>query len=198
MASGQSRIGVWNAALDLLKENPLASIDDALTDSVGKWLQRNYDQRRDYMLGRYWWKFAMTRVELASAGTPAWGWSNKFALPADCIRFVPPTYSGEWNGIPIPFEEEGGEILCDKDGALRLRYVRRVQEEGLWSNDFCEVMAQSLAYSMAHWLTGKQSMVQQLGQQLEATIAEVRKVGGMQTAPESYYDSNILDERSSY
>jgi hypothetical protein len=191
MPSQRSRIDVWNGALDMIEEQPLSSDQD--TSFSGRWLQRNYAQKRDYMLGRYYWKFARKRVVLApDTVTPAWDWQYRYLLPADCIRIVPPTYDGSWNGTPIPYEEEEGYLLCDQPTSLRLRYVARIEEEGLWSNDFVAVMELYLALTMAHRMTGKQSFVERLKQDLTDTINEVKSVAAGQVAQEAYYDSDVL------
>lgn len=197
MSSGLARIDIWNGALDILHEAPLASTSD--TGAVALWLSRNYGQARDFMLGRYYWKFAMKRASIAADATsPEWGWLNRYALPADIIRLVPPTEDGEWNGTPIRYEQEGNYLLCDWTGALRLRWVARIEQEGLWSNDFCQVMQQRLALGMAHWLTGKQSMVSELKDTLKETLAEVKQVAAVQVAQETYYDTDILLQRIDY
>ena len=197
MASGRSRIEVWNSALDVLKEAPLNDPGD--DDPIAKWLSRNYAQQRDYLLGRYYWKFAMARTEIpAASSAPTWGWSASFAIPPNCLRIVPPTIDGSWNGHPVLFEEEGGYILCNIEGAMRLRYVKRVEQEGLFSNDFCEVLSLRLAMAMSHWMTGKQSMTQQIRDMYSETFAEVKDAATVQVAAESYYDSDILDERVNF
>lgn len=191
MASGRSKTEVWNGALDYIEEQPVSSDQD--TSFSARWLARNYPQKRDYMLGRYLWKFARKRVILApETAAPAWEWLYAYRLPADCIRLVPPTYDGSWNGTPIPFEEEEGLLLCDQPTSLRLRYVARIDEEGLWSNDFVAVMELYLALCMAHRITGKQSFVERLDVQLKETLREVKDVAAGQVAQEKYYDSDVL------
>lgn len=198
MASLQTKIQIWNMALDLLKEQPLASVSDAT--ATARWLTRNYDQQRDYLLqNTYLWKFALDRVQVPADGTaPAWNWDYRYLLPTDCLRIVPPTADGSWDGTPIPFEEESGYLLCNAAPPLRLRYIKRVTNEGLFSNGFCEVLSIRLALRMAHWVTGKASMVQTLQQTFTQTLNDVKAVAAVQVAQDHYYDTDILDARSSY
>lgn len=185
-------------ALDRLKEQPLSSVDDVTV--VAKWLTRNYDQQRDYLLqNTYLWKFAMDRASIAADGTaPSFGWAYRYLLPTDCLRFIPPTYEGEWDGTPFSFEEESGYLLTDATAPLKLRYIKRVTNEGLFSNGFCEVLALRLALLMSHWVTGKASMTQTLQQTFEQTLRDVKAVNAVQVAQDHYYDTDILVERATY
>lgn len=198
MASLQTKIQIWNMALDRLSEQPLSSTAD--TSAPALWLSRNYDQQRDFLLqNTYLWKFAMDRASIAADGTtPAWGWANRFLLPTDCLRPVPPTVDGAWNGVPIPFEVEGEYLLCDQGGPLRLRYIKRVTNEGYFSNGFCEVLSLRLAMLMAPWLTGKASVTAAVQKAFMDTLAEVKAVNAVMVAQDTYYDTEILTARSTY
>jgi hypothetical protein len=180
-----------------LSEQPLASVND--TTSIAKWLQRNYDQQRDYLLERYYWKFALKRELLAADPVaPAWYWQYRYAIPADCLRLIPPTENGQWNGTPISFEQESGYLLCNVEGGLRFRYISRVTQEGLFSNGFCECLSLRLAYKMAHRMTGKQSMVAEITGLYREAMAEVKDAEAVQVASEAYYNTDILDDRVDY
>ena len=198
MASLQTKIQIWNMALDRLKEQPLSSVSDVTATAL--WLTRNYDQQRDYLLqNTYLWKFAIDRTSLAADGTaPSWGWANRYLLPTDCLRFIPPTVDGSWDGTPVPYEEEGGYLLTEATSPLRLRYIKRVTNEGLFSNGFCEVLALRLALLMSHWVTGKASMTQTLQAVFDRTLADVKEACAVQVAQDHYYNTDILAERSSY
>lgn len=197
MGSLQTKIGIWNAALDVLREAPLSATTD--TDATALWLNRNYNQQRDYLLERYIWKFALTRSAIAADGAaPAWGWTNRYAIPTDALRILPPTHDGEWNGTPLPFEQESGYLLLNSAGPLRLRYINRITNEGTMSNGYCECLALRLATRMAHWITGKQSMVAEIGKAYTATLNEVKTTEAGQVASDDYCDTDILTERSTY
>lgn len=197
MPSQQTKIQIWNMTLDLLKEQPLSATTD--NTHFAKWLGRNYDQQRDYLMERYLWKFALTRDEIAADGTaPSWGWLYRYLIPAQALRFIPPTIDGSWNGRPIPFEQEGGYILTNHAGPLRLRSILRITNEGLFSNGFVECLSIRLAARCAHWATGKQSMFDKLTQLYTTTIEEVKQTEAVQVAGAAYYDDDILDERSAY
>lgn len=197
MGSQQTKIQIWNMALDVLREQPLAATTD--TGATAKWLTRNYDQQRDFLMERYLWKFALTRVRIAADSVaPAFNWTYRYLLPTDSLRFIPPTYDGTMEGQPIPFEEESGYLMCDVPGPLKLRYILRTTNEGLFSNGFCECLSLRLAYRMAHWITGKQTMTQEIGKLYAQTLSDVVQTHAVQVSSISYYDDDILAERSAY
>lgn len=199
MGSQQSKIQIWNMALDVLREQPLASDTD--NSATARLLARNYEQQRDYLLERYLWKFALERASLPADGTPpSYGWKYRYLLPTDSLRFVPPTYDGSIEGQPIPFEEEGGYLLTNVGAPLKLRYIRRTTNEGLFSNGFCECLSLRLAMRIAHWMTGKQSMTQQIQDLYKGTLAEVVQTHTVQVSTVGYYayDDDILAQRSAY
>ena len=197
MGSLNTKIMIWNMALDLLREQPLAATSDE--KATAKWLTRNYDQQRDYLLERLPWKFALDRDEIAADATaPAWGWSYRYLLPTDALRIIPLTRDGSWSGPLVPYEIEGSYILCDFSGPLRLRYVNRITNEGSFSNAFCEVLAARLATKMAHWMTGKASMVDQLRGIYTTTFDEVKDTEAVQRAAEAYYNTDIAEQRSEF
>lgn len=199
MGSLQTKIAIWNMALDHLREAPQSSTTDE--DPYGKWLQRNYDQQRDYLLGRYLWKFAMARDKIsAESAAPSFGWAYQYVMPSDMIRLIPLTQNGTWMGTPVPYELESNAngdqvVLCDVAGPLPIRFIRRITNEGKFTNDFCEVLGLRLARRMAHWATGKATLVQTLDAMMKETLSDVLQTEAFQTLGGMYYDDDIAATR---
>jgi hypothetical protein len=197
MGSLQTKIQIWNMALDILREQPLSSTTD--NDPAAKWLSRNYDQQRDYLLERSLWKFALARASIAADSVaPAFGWAYRYLMPNDLVRLIPPTYNGVWMGTPIPYEKDGDYLLCNVGGPLNIRYVKRVTNEGLFTNSFVQLLSLRLARSMSHWMTGKQSMTQMVDAMLKEAWNETREMEAFQLAGGSYYDTDLTDAREAY
>lgn len=197
MGSLQTKIQIWNMTLDILKEQPLASVSDAKATAL--WLARNYDQQRDFLMESMLWKFALTRASIAADGTaPSWGWTYQYTAPTDCMRIIPPTYSGIWMGTPIPYESENSKIMMNVAGPLYLRYITRITNEGLFTNGFVEVLSLRLARKLAHWMTGKASMIESIDTQLKETLDIVRTTEAVQLAGGRYYDDDIAQEREAF
>jgi len=149
---------IANLALDILKEGPIGSIEDARP--TARWLKRNFDISRDALLEETEWDFATRRVSLpADTDGPAFGWDYSYTLPADSIRVIPLTVDGEEEGDPIPHSVEGGKVLTDAPPALKLIYVFRCEDYARYPATFVDVLSARLATRMAHWLTGKSNYV---------------------------------------
>lgn len=148
-----------NMALDLLDEAPISSLEDQRP--IGKWLKRNFAVTRDSVLERANWNFALKRAALPEDSTaPAFGWSYAYSLPGECLRVIPLTHDGTSEGYPVAHEIEDRKIFTNLGGPLRVRYVFRNENYGVYPACFQEALAGRLAMKMAHFLTGKSSYVQ--------------------------------------
>lgn len=155
---------ICNLALDILKEAPIGSINDARP--IAEWCKRNFAVSRDSLLSRADWNFAMKRASIpADSDKPAFGWARSYTLPADCIRLVPLTACGNYEGTPIPHEVENGKVLTNATGPLKVRYVGRTEDYARYPACFVEALSAYMAMKAAHWVTGKQGY-QQIAQAL--------------------------------
>lgn len=183
-----------NMALDVLKEAPIDSIED--NRPIARWLKRNFYVTRDSVLAAADWNFAIKRATLSADSTaPAFGWEYAYTLPSDCIRIIPLTCAGEIEGRPIPHEVEGGKILTNASAPLKLRYIYRNENYGLYPASFQEALAGRLGMKMAHWLTGKQSYAQIANSMYNDALSRAWTLDAMQgTAPRAA-DSEWIDTR---
>jgi len=155
---------ICNLALDILKEAPITSIED--NRPIAMWCKRNFAVSRDSVLSRADWNFALKRASIPADSTPPeFGWAKSYTLPSDCLRLIPLTTCGHYEGVPIPHEVEGGRVLTDHAGPLRVRFVARIENYNRYPPIFIEALAGYLAMKCAHWLTGKQGY-QQIAQGL--------------------------------
>lgn len=154
-----SATDIANQALDLLVEAPVSSLEDQRP--IGKWLKRNFAVTRDSVLERANWNFALRRKAIpADSAAPAFGWSYAYSLPGECLRVLPLTHDGTSEGYPVNHEIEDRKIFTNLGGPLRVRYVFRNENYGVYPACFQEAVAGRLAMKMAHFLTGKSSYVQ--------------------------------------
>lgn len=150
---------IANRALDILKEAPITSLTD--DRPIARWLNRNFSVTRDALLERWEWNFAIERKEIAAdAEAPAFGWDYAYTIPTGWLRVIPLTECGTREGRRVPHEIEGGKILTNLSGPLKVRGVKRNENYGLWPSSLQQALSASLAVKMAHWLTGKTSYVQ--------------------------------------
>lgn len=183
MPSALSITDIANMALDYLEEAPLQSIDD--DRSVARWMKRNFWPIAWGLMRAHPWNFAITRASLTAAGTaPAFGWLYSYAMPSDSLRLLPVTCSGYEDADPIKHKVEGSSILTNQAAPLKIRYIKRIDNTGLFDNNFCDALAIALAQKAAHFVTGKQSYAQTLQPILANAIAEAQRVDSLEGTPE--------------
>lgn len=184
MASLLDETAICNLALDRLMEAPIASFDDP-DNHVGRWMRRNFWATVWMLLRRHPWNFAITRAQLATLSEkPAFGWGYAYQLPVDCLRPLPLTVDGTLNGRDIPHKIEGDRIVTNHAGPVLLRYVRRVENTGEFDTLFVEALVCTLASSAAHFITGKQGMVQTMADFARMALEEARGLNALEGTPE--------------
>jgi hypothetical protein len=150
---------ICNLALDTLKEAPISSL--AEERPIARWCNRNFATQRDAALSMANWNFAMKRQSIAvDATAPAFGWKYAYTLPAGCVRLLPLTHDGTDEGSPVAHVVEGGKVLANMAGPLRVRFVNRATNYDAYHPLFVDYLSARLARRMAHWLTGKTSYLQ--------------------------------------
>lgn len=196
MGSLLTKLDIYNMALDHLKEEAMSSIGEA--SAPASWLNRNYNQQRDYLMSKHWWKFAMSRSAIAADPTPpSFGWQYRYAQPTDILRLYPLTWDGELNSAMVDYEIEGNFILTNQAPTLKVRYTRRETTEGNFSNLFCEVLGLRLAARMAHFMTGKENMVSTLSAFYRDELQQAVLLDCLQAHGQDYYDDDIIGIRYS-
>jgi hypothetical protein len=191
---------ICNMATDMLREAPISSMDDGTPEA--DWFQRNYAQTRDASLIEHPWNFALRRHALpASSEAPVNDWAYAYDLPTDCLRVLPLRAGGRYEGAMVPFEVELSaagthrQILTNAAPPLKVRAIMRVTNEDLFSATFVEVFASALGLKLAHWITGKQSMVQALQSVHDNALRIAKRTDGLEGTLESPYADDVIAAR---
>ena len=144
----------------MLGVKPITSLDD--DSSNAKQLTIQYVPTRDATLEAYDWTFAIERfMPGLLTEVPVYGGSAYFSVPSNILRviscdnvsntsnfFNDPINSRE----QIDWQMEGGKILCNET-VVYARGIRRVEDEGSFTNLFSETFAAKLAMLLAVNLT---------------------------------------------
>jgi hypothetical protein len=194
-----SKTSMMNAALDLLEEDPLLSPDD--DRMAARWMNRNYGLVRDALLRSHPWNFAMWRALLpALAGSdpraPAWGWDYGYQLPTDSLRVLPLTRDGYSNSPPIQHAIEGRVIFTDASGPLKVRYIRRIEDETLFDASFANAFPIALAFRAASLITGKQSYAQALREAAREALEQAKQDDVLESTPDQVIDDDFVTGRT--
>lgn len=177
-----SSVQICNQALAKLGAQRITDLlDDTRNARV---LNAIYDIKRDAELAAHPWTFAITRAQIpASSTAPSFGWLRRFPLPSDCLRLVEVGEAGA-DYDPAGFEVEGGAILTDNGSPLKIRYVQRVTNSGLYPPLFVESFACRLAGEVAEELTQNLSKRDAAWAERRQAIAEARRTNAIERPPQ--------------
>lgn len=125
------------------------------------------------VLRSHTWNCAKKRTALAlRSTTPTFGWSFKFALPADCEKPVACSIeANEWRSLRINNEwvVESGSILSNNN-PLWLAYISNMDDLSTADSLFIQALYTNLAVKLAYPLTENRMLVRDLMNEYEQTI----------------------------
>jgi len=123
------------------------------------------------------------------------GWQYRYAVPSDYLRILPPRSQGVFEGDPVAFEVEAGDILTDQSGYVDFRYIRHVTDPLSMDPLFVQALAGRLATKLAHWLTGKANMVQIAAAFAADARSAARRANAIEGSPERSYANEVINAR---
>ena len=190
-----SQTEIVNLALTRLGQDRVISINDDV--EAARVMRSLWDFTRDAVLASYPWKFANKRTSLpALAAAPDYGWARQFTVPEECMRLV---QVGDdyvfYTGLLETFQLEGGVIMTDEAAPLRLRYVERVTNVGLWPVLFGRVVALQLAIDACEKLTTSSAKQGALNEAYALAVAQARKQSAIERPPQRVDHSDWLNAR---
>lgn len=183
--SGPSQTLIVNMAVGLLGSTQrVSAINESST--AARLAASFWDQARDEMLADHPWNPAIARASLPASATnvpdPEGEYASAFELPGDCLRWLPWERSHpDW----FAGEQEGNFILSSADAPIRIRYIRRLEDVGLWSPGMRHVMAIRLAAYMARGLTGRTSLVDRMFRLYDSELPKAKRQDGLATGRQS-------------
>lgn len=192
-----SRADIANLALLKLGSGTKVT---SLTDNspVAATLNRCYDIMRQAELRANYWAFALRRSTLpALAAIPPWGFRQQFALPADYLRLaqindfylVPALLDyTDADASAYAIETNSDGVLCvltDYQAPLKIRYVRDVQDEGLFDALFVVSFATRLAFECCEQITNSNSKKQALREDYRDAVKAAVRTGAIEKPPQA-------------
>ena len=145
---------IANSALTMVGTRLLSTVSDQSKEAL--LINTNWDTCRRNVLRDGLWKFAKNQVTLTVDGTfyPAFGFNNRYALPADFIRLVGfNDLKGNSDGSEAPYRVMAGYIYTFMSYA-NLTYIYDCQDITKYDPMFCECLAAALYTKVCKSLTG--------------------------------------------
>lgn len=190
-----SKVSIANRALAKLGEDRILLLTD--NSKAARTINQMFDDVADAELRRHNWKFALKRAALpALANAPAWGFAFQYPLPADFLKLV------QVNDIYVRtntqqalWSVESGSILTNLSAPLKVRYVWRVDNPGLFDPLFAEALACRLAMESCETLTQSETKFNRCAEQYRTALSEALRVDSIANPPDELPQGSWLDAR---
>lgn len=175
-----------------------------LTDDIesARVLNSIYETVRDAEIRRYRWKFAIKRTSLmALVAPPPWGYTYQYPLPADYLSLIQVgDYCVPASGkFAAPYALESGSsanvILTNFQAPLKLRYVAKIENTGLYDALFVEMLACKLAMEACEPLNQSSTKSDRCASQYEFAMKEAYRQNAIEGTPDLIPDGSWLDSR---
>lgn len=200
MPNTLSKTELSNLALDYLDEAPITDFDTD-TSARARLLRRNFWPVAWGLMRKHPWNFVIRRIQLSANPTaPVFGWLYAYDFPDHCLRILPLTCDGTENGKPVPYKVEGTQILTNWPAPLSVRYLLRIDDvvgggTASFDQQFADVLTATLAYRAAHFITGKQSYAQALGNVAAGLLNEAQMIDALEGTPDDPIDDFWISAR---
>lgn len=191
-----SDVSIVNRALTKLGADRILLLSD--DSQQARVMNSMYADVRDAEVARYHWKFAIKRTTLpALVDAPIWGYQYAYPLPMDYLGLVQvdEIYVRSCMKGRAPWSVESGNILTDISAPLKLRYISRITNAGLFDPLFVETLACKLAMEGAESLTQSSSKLQAVEQQYQFALREAARRDAIENPPDDIPWGSWLDSR---
>lgn len=184
-----STVQIVNQALTKLGAQRITSLQDDTRNA--REMNAIFEIKRDAELAAEPWTFATKRAEIpASSTTPAFGWGFMYPMPADFLRLVEVGedyvfYSADSTVFQIESDPDTGRvaILTDQASPLRIRYIYKVTNSGLFPALFVESLACRLAAESCETITQSTSKREAAWAERKQAIREAKRANAIEQPP---------------
>lgn len=174
-----SNVQIANLALTKLDVDRIMNFNED-NESARKVLAV-YDMTRDMMLAKHPWNFATKRVALAQVtGTPAYGFTYIYQLPADCLRVL----ETDLDDDNVDYKIEENKRLLTDELSVKIKYIARIEDPIQFSQGFILAFYHELVAVLAYAFTNSRP----LAVDAEALAAAKLRVGKSLDAQEGKPD----------
>lgn len=185
-----SKVEICSNALLLVGHAPIAAMDEGDRATL---MDNLYDQVRRATIRAYPWNAATTIALLSPAATgPAFGFTNRFLLPGDCLRVLSIT---EDELLETPPYRLLGRYVHSDESAIPLTYVFDVEDPNDLDALCVDALCARLAMTAAFPLTKSLELQKAMFALYKDKLAEARAVDGQEEPPAAIVGSHLLNAR---
>lgn len=162
-------------------ERPI-SLDDGSSNSARRAMALWGDILRELTALHPWNHAIRMRMLNEAAEAPEFGWQRRYALPEDCMRWLPPARASRdfYQG-----ERQGRFIVTDRVAPLPCRYIALIDDVTEWSPAFVQLFMLRLALSLCEGVTQSEGIKDRLYQRIydkpDGALAKAKRIDGLET-----------------
>jgi len=182
-----SEVDIWSIALAHLGNEPITLYDDP--GKPARLCRLLYPGVRDAVLRAYPWRCARAEKLLARLATaPSSTYTYGYQLPTDpwCL-WVPKMLNED-----LEYQVMGRYLLSD-ESSVRITFIRRVTDPGMFDSLLSDTIAERLASDLAWPITGVSGLGESILKKYMLKLAEARTMDAME-GDTAGYESNPLVE----
>lgn len=185
MPDTPSQTSIVNDALGRLGSRIRLTSIATDTTKIGQAANAAWGPALRLLLAAHPWNFAIRRRELNDTETPAFGYDYAYTLPADNLKWLPP--SREDGCDYFVGVQEGNAILTDTAAPLPCRYVSREWAEDMtrWPPHFAEAMTCEMMKRLAEPVTQSESAFDTAAEEAKAALKAAKRADGLSTGNRS-------------
>lgn len=187
-----SVVEIWNQALSKVGAKRVTSIDEQSV--AARACRAIYVERRDNLLQKHRWNFAIQRFSLpASATPPAFGPANAYPLPAGYLRLLAP--DPRWNRNDRDWVIEGNNILSEEGAPLKIRCVVVIEDPNLMHPTFRAALSADMAAELCEPLTQSNTKKAACATDFKMAIDDAKKANAIEVVPQDAVEDKWLTVR---
>mgnify|MGYP003136795698 FL=1 len=196
-----SAVDISNAALNTLGATNIISLTE--DSKAGRLINQRYELVRDAVFRSHNWNSLIKRSELSQDSVaPAFGYTFKYPLPADCLRVLefsngtlmyPQDNMTDNTGGPV-YVIEGRDLLTD-EGTVFIKYIARIEDPNLYDTLLVDTIAARLAFEICYAITGSNAMIATTKALYDEKIKEARFVDATEGAAAKFEASDLIESR---
>ena len=163
-----SVVDICNGALNQLGASTILSLtEDSKNASL---CNARFTQIRDSVFRSHPWNCLQKRSQLAAdSDAPAWGFTQQYTLPADCLRVL--TILDHDSDYKI----EGRKILTD-NSSMKILYISRVTDPNEYDELLRETLSAALAADIAYAITSSNPTTTNMFNLFQSKLKDARFV----------------------
>lgn len=196
-----SQVEIANRALTKIGGQRITSMSDDV--EAARVLTSLWDVVRDAELRCRNWNFSIVRASLAAlASEPDWGFDVQYQLPSDCLRVIqvdeyfPGVSLSDYRSSSVAeYQIEGSKILTNLTAPLKIRYISRIEDTGVWDSSFNEVFACRLAIEACERVTQSNTKRQLAWDEYKQAIKDATRADAIENPPEPLPDDTWVLSR---